>query len=89
MSAFWIDTIGWAGSVLVVLAFGLNSYHKISAGSLAYQLMNLVGGIFLIVHTLYKGAYPNTFVNVVWVVIAVPAIIRILRKGEHAVPAGK
>ncbi len=76
-----IDVIGWIGSVLVLAAYGLNSYQKIKSDSLLFLLLNLFGGIFLIVYSTYKAAYANTFINVVWVIIAIPALIKFsLRK---------
>lgn len=70
-----INIIGWTGSVMVVAAYGLNSYQKLASTSLAFLLLNLVGGIFLIIYSAYYSAFANTFINVVWVIIAVPALI--------------
>jgi hypothetical protein len=77
-----ISILGWIGSVLVISAYGLNSYQKIKSDSLPFQLMNLVGGILLIINSIYKEAYPFTFINTVWVIIAIPALIRILNKRQ-------
>jgi hypothetical protein len=77
---FIIDIIGWIGSVAVIAAYGLNSYQKIKSDSLIFLLLNLVGGICLIIYTVFYTAYANTFINVVWVLIAIPALIRVLRK---------
>jgi hypothetical protein len=78
----WIDIIGWIGSVEVIAAYGLNSYQKIKSDSLLFQLLNLTGGIFLIINTVYYAAYPSTFINVVWVVIASVAIVQIFIKKQ-------
>ena len=75
-----IDIIGWIGSIEVIAAYGLNSYQKIKSDSLVFQLLNLTGGIFLIINTLYYSAYPSTFINVVWVIIASVAIVQIFRR---------
>jgi hypothetical protein len=74
-----IDVAGWVGSVLILLAYGLNSYKKIESDSMKFYLLNLFGGIFLIIYSTYKNAFANTFINVVWVLIAIPAIINLLR----------
>ncbi|MBL7858729.1 MAG: hypothetical protein JNM57_13660 [Cyclobacteriaceae bacterium] len=76
MNSLWIDGIGWLGSILVLLAYGLNSYQKIKSDSLPFLLFNLIGGIFLIIYSTYKSAYANTFINVVWVIIVIPALIK-------------
>jgi hypothetical protein len=76
----FISILGWVGSVLVIGAYGLNSYQKIKSDSLVFQLLNLTGGILLIINSVYKEAYPFTFINTVWVIIAILAIIKIQKK---------
>ncbi len=77
-----ISTLGWVGSLLVIGAYGLNSYQKIKSDSLIFQVMNLAGGILLIINSVFKEAYPFTFINTVWVLIAIPAIFRIARSKQ-------
>jgi hypothetical protein len=77
-----ISTLGWIGSLLVIGSYGLNSYQKIKSDSLVFQLMNLAGGILLIINSVYKEAYPFTFINTVWVLIAILAIFRIVSKKQ-------
>ncbi len=77
-----IDTIGWIGSIEVIAAYGLNSYQKIKSDSLLFQLLNLTGGLFLIINTIYYSAYPSAFINVVWVIIASIAIFQLTRKSK-------
>lgn len=75
-----IEILGWVGSIEVVTAYALNSYQKIKSDSLTFQLLNLSGAIFLIINSVYKEAYPFTFINSVWSVIAIVAIVGIIRK---------
>lgn len=75
-----IEILGWVGSIEVVAAYALNSYQKIKSDSLIFQLLNLSGAIFLIINSVYKEAYPFTFINSIWSVIAIVAIIGIIRK---------
>lgn len=75
-----IHVLGWTGSVMVIAAYGLNSYQKLASDSLAFLVLNLVGGILLIIYSAWLSAFANTFINVVWVLIAIPALIRYLRK---------
>ncbi|HNP96032.1 MAG TPA: hypothetical protein PKJ63_10400 [Cyclobacteriaceae bacterium] len=79
-----IDIIGWIGSVEVILAYGLNSYQKLKSDSLTFQILNVTGAAFLIINTVYYGAFPSAFINVVWVLIAIPAIFKIIRKKQSA-----
>jgi hypothetical protein len=75
-----INVSGWTGSAAVILAYILVSLNRLRGDSATYQLLNLVGGIFLITNTIYWGAHPSTFVNFVWVCIALFAIARIARR---------
>ena len=75
----WIDIIGWGGSLCVLTAYGLISTHKVTAKSKLYQWLNVIGSIFLILNTFFYSAYPSTFVNIVWLFIAIFALINIFR----------
>lgn len=81
------DIIGWIGSFAVVLAYALNSYQKLKSDSYAFLLLNLFGGICLIAYTAFLTAYANTFLNIVWVIIAIPALIKLSRKNRQAAKA--
>lgn len=70
------DILGWIGSIEILAAFGLNSFQKIKSDSLAFQLLNLTGGIFLIINSIAHEAYPFTFINSVWVIISITALIK-------------
>ncbi len=75
-----VEVIGWVGSIEILLAYGLNSYQKIKSDSLIFSLLNLTGGLLLILYTVYKEAFANTFVNLVWVLIALIAIGKYFRQ---------
>lgn len=77
MYEIFVEIIGWIASLLIVGAFALNSFGKIASTSKIYQIVNLVGGIFFIVNTIYHKAYPSAFVNVVWVMIAISALLKL------------
>lgn len=76
MNRIIIDLFGWAGAFEVLLAYFLISLNKIESKSYKYQLLNLTGAIFLIINTLYIKAYPSAFVNVVWVGVALYALLK-------------
>lgn len=80
--SIFIEVIGWTGSLEVILAYALVSNNKISSTSQAYQWLNLSGGVFLIIHTIVHESYPSTFINIVWVVIALIALWNI-RKARN------
>lgn len=75
-----MNILGWIGSIEVLAAYGLNSYQKIKSDSILFYALNLTGGLLLILFSVYKEAYPNVFINVVWVIIAVAALMKVARK---------
>lgn len=71
MTNIIIDTIGWIGSCILIIAYWMNSKGKIDAQSYIYQLLNVIGSLLLIVNTLFYGAYPSSAVNIIWVFIGI------------------
>lgn len=80
----YVDILGWIGSAAVVTAYALISLHKTTGGSRLYQVLNLVGSVGLVVNTAYYRAYPSTFVNLVWLVIAAFALVKIATRQQPA-----
>jgi hypothetical protein len=70
----WFDAIGWAGAAFLLMAYAMISSKKLEADSAAYQLLNIIGSIFLVANTIFYRAYPSSFVNVIWAGIAVFSI---------------
>lgn len=83
MEKIWIDITGWLGSLCVLAAYGMLSLHKVTAGSKLYQSLNILGSICLIVNTIFYSAYPSAFVNLVWLLIAIFALINIYRVKQN------
>ena len=82
MNLFLVEAIGIVGAIGILLAYGLNSYQKINSDSKAFVFLNLTGALLLIVYSVLKEAWANMLINVFWVVIAVFAIIRMMRKNR-------
>lgn len=74
------EIIGWIGSLAILVAYALNSYQKLRSDSLTFIILNLTGGLLLMAYTFYKDALANTFLNLVWVIVAVVALIKILTR---------
>jgi hypothetical protein len=70
----WFDTIGWTGAALLLVAYAMVSSKKLEVDSTAYQLLNIIGSVFLVANTIFYRAYPSSFVNVIWAGIAIFAI---------------
>lgn len=81
----FVDIVGWIGAGALLFAYGAVSTGKIEAKSHVYQLLNMFGSIFLIVNTAYYQAFPSTFVNLIWIAIAVMSLISIRRATRRPV----
>jgi hypothetical protein len=68
--------MGGIAGVLIVVCYFLNIRGKLKVSSPFYIWGNLIGGIFFIIYTLFKGAYFSMFVNVVWVIVALAALFK-------------
>ena len=71
----WFDAIGWLGAALLLVAYAMISSKRLEADSTAYQLLNIIGSLFLVANTIFYQAYPSSFVNVIWAGIAIFSIV--------------
>jgi uncharacterized membrane protein len=72
----FIEIIGWIGAVLIVGAYSLNIYGVWKTNSLKYITANLFGGFFFVINTFVHKAFPSMIVNIIWVFIAVFALLK-------------
>ena len=73
-SHVWFDAIGWAGAAALLVAYAMVSSKKLEGDSTAFQFLNIVGSLLLAVNTVFYRAYPSSFVNMIWIAIAVFSI---------------
>ena len=66
----FLELVGWLGAGLLLLGFALNLFHKITADSKTYLLLNLLGSLLLLYNAYMNGAFPFVAVNFVWVVFS-------------------
>ena len=76
------DIIGWIGMVLVLLAYGLLSTNKIKQGK-TYQFLNLFAATFMAIGLLPKNAWFSFTLQVIWALIAIIAIIKIVKQDNR------
>jgi len=69
-----VDVTGWAGAAALLIAYALVSTGRWQGTTVAYQCLNIAGGVLLVINTIYYRAYPSAFVNIVWIGIALYAI---------------
>ena len=78
----FIDILGWIASISILTAYALNSYQKIKSDSYTFLILDIIGGVCFVIYTFYLKAYANTFLNVVWVIIAIPALMKVIKKSK-------
>lgn len=73
----FIECVGWAGALLVLIAYYLISTNKTNPSQPIYHWLNILGAIGLIIHTIYNAAYPSAFVNIIWIGVAIYSLKKI------------
>ena len=74
----FLETFGWYGAVVTLLAYALISEGFFGANNIWYQLLNFTGAIGLTVVASYKKDYPLIVLNAIWAIIALAMIVKIL-----------
>ncbi len=71
-----IKIIGWAGTVLLIGVYALNSFGVISSVSLVYLFSNLIAAILLGIRVFADKNYSNVVLEIFWGLIALVAIVK-------------
>ena len=73
------EIIGWYGAIAVVLAYALLSFGGMSSNNLIYQTLNITGALGIVYIAFRDKDYQSGVLNAVWALIALIAIINILK----------
>ena len=68
--------IGWAGSILIITAYSLNSLDYLDSQNIIYPILNLAGAFFLGLRVWSDKNWSNFFLEIFWAAIAVLSIIK-------------
>lgn len=71
-----ITGMGWLGVILCTLGYLLLSLKVLTADSLNFQALNIIGGLCLVTSALQNSDMPNAVANLLWVFIGLYAIGR-------------
>ena len=66
-----VEVVGWAGAVLILLAYLLLSAGRLTGQSLTYQAMNVLGAAGFVVNGWWHRALPSAVLNILWLGIGV------------------
>lgn len=78
MSRKLTEALGWYGVVAILLAYVLLNFEVVGVHSLAYQVLNLTGGLGIIIDAWKQKNYQPAVLNAIWAIVAVIAIINLL-----------
>ncbi|MBD8871597.1 hypothetical protein [Rhodanobacter sp. DHB23] len=77
MTFHWYDWAGYAGVLLVLLAYFLLQARKLHGNRLAYQLMNILGAFGVLLSLTFGSFNWSAFLlEVAWIAIGVYGIAR-------------
>ena len=73
------DIVGSAGVAILLIAFLLNLFNKISKNSLLYILMNIIGATLACIASLLINYMPFVILETTWTLVSAIALINYLR----------
>jgi membrane-bound ClpP family serine protease len=73
-----IDLFGYVGAVLIIVGFALLSLEKVGPHDALYLVLNLFGGIGIVITAFTRKDYPSGVLNVVFSAIALISLIALL-----------
>jgi len=76
MKSKLIEIFGWYGTIAIVLAYFLVSLSFLGANNIWYQILNVTGSLGIVIDAFYKKDYQPGVLNIIWIIIAVVAIMR-------------
>lgn len=63
--------------VIILLAYFLLSFDFLSADSIWYQGLNVLGSLGIVLETWMRRDYQPMVLNIIWILIAIVAIVRL------------
>lgn len=73
----YVDWIGAVGVFLILLAYYLNSYHRVSTTSSVYLYLNLIGAGTACAASILLNYWPFIILESAWVLVTLVTIIRL------------
>jgi hypothetical protein len=77
------DIAGWIGALALLGAYALVSRGRVTGDGPAFQALNLLGAIGLLINGVHHQAWPSAALNAVWLLIGAAAFGE-LRRGPRA-----
>lgn len=71
-----MEVLGWAGSILIILAYYLLQTDRLEETDSRYQAVNILGALMLGINAYDKHAWAILFLQSVWIAIGAIGILR-------------
>jgi hypothetical protein len=80
-----IDLIGFAGVLMILIAYFLNLRNKLQTNDLRYILLNFIGASLACLASVMMEYLPFILLEGTWAIVSLIALIQYLRKGPNTV----
>jgi len=74
--AIGMEVCGWFAGFVLIFAYAMVSFGKISAQGTAFQCLNLIGSLMLAANSAWHHAWPSASVNLIWIGVGIAALAR-------------
>ncbi len=74
--SMFLRSMGWIGTLFIIMAYTLNSFGYVSVNDLSYPVMNLIGAVTAGIRIYYKKNWSNLFLEFFWGGVAIISIFR-------------
>jgi len=80
-----VTLLGWVGAVAALLAYGMVTKGRWTAGSRAFQVTNVTAAALMLLVAAANEVWPSVAANAAWIVIGVHALatFRARAQGPH------
>lgn len=72
------EVAGWYGAIACLFAYAAVSYGVLEPASVTYQLLNISSALGVVWLSYEKKIFQTAFLNIIWAIIGVVALIRIV-----------
>ncbi len=72
-----VEWFGWVGVAAIFSAYAGLNFGWLAAEALTYQLLNLIGGLLILIDAWVDRNYQPVALNALWTLIALIAITRL------------
>jgi hypothetical protein len=71
-----MEVCGWLGALMLIWAYAMASFGRITAQGKVFQGLNLLGSLTMAANSAWHHAWPSADVNLIWIGVGVVALLR-------------